>query len=251
MSLSNRSMPSAPTCALVLRMLSQPLCVHFGKLALNSGSWSSCGHSAIDGVPSFWKILKMVSISESPAKSGARVAISPRMQPTLHMSTGTLYSCEPRRISGARYQTVTTSCVYFGMGTEYALARPKSAIFSRSCRSTRIFCGFKSRWRMRFTWQNSVPRHSWKAMDLITLDSNCLPPRERMCFFKSCGRNSKTSTSFFVEQKTSSNLTTFSWFNSFRSAISRNAVLGMPSSSLSNFIFFMATSRPERTCLAL
>jgi hypothetical protein len=54
------------------------------------------------------KILKISSISESPGKRGLRVHISAKMQPTDHMSTPVEYCRPPSRISGERYQSVTT-----------------------------------------------------------------------------------------------------------------------------------------------
>merc|ERR1719446_1227282 len=113
-------MPEAPICAWVFRIFAQPLCDHFGKVGLKSGRSETPGQIASVGVPNFWKILKAVSISESPAKSGAPVAISARMHPTPHMSTGMLYSFEPSSISSGLYQTVITSCVYWGIGREKA-----------------------------------------------------------------------------------------------------------------------------------
>lgn len=56
----------------------------------------------------YLKILKISSISESPGNSGFRVHISAKMQPTDHMSTPVEYWRLPSRISGARYQSVTT-----------------------------------------------------------------------------------------------------------------------------------------------
>jgi len=53
-------------------------------------------------------ILKISSISESPGNRGFRVHISAKMQPTDHMSTPVEYCRPPRRISGARYHSVTT-----------------------------------------------------------------------------------------------------------------------------------------------
>ena len=44
-------------------------------------------------------------------KSGRLLAISAKMQPIDQMSTGHEYLLAPRRISGARYQRVTTSWV--------------------------------------------------------------------------------------------------------------------------------------------
>jgi hypothetical protein len=71
---------------------------------------------ALSNVSTLWvvtyrKILKISSISESPGKSGLRVHISAKMQPTDHMSTPVEYWRPPRRISGARYHKVTTSWV--------------------------------------------------------------------------------------------------------------------------------------------
>merc|ERR1711907_156256 len=77
-------------CACVLRILAQPFGCHFGKVGLKSGSSESPGHMASVGVPSFWKILKEVSISESPGKSGDPVAISANIHPTPQRSTGML-----------------------------------------------------------------------------------------------------------------------------------------------------------------
>ena len=43
------------------------------------------------------------------------------------MSTGVEYSFWPKRISGALYHKVNTSCVNVLIGTPKALAKPKSA----------------------------------------------------------------------------------------------------------------------------
>ncbi len=43
------------------------------------------------------------------------------------ISTGVEYSFCPNKISGARYQRVSTSCVKVLIGTPKALAKPKSA----------------------------------------------------------------------------------------------------------------------------
>mmetsp|Transcript_28779 Transcript_28779/g.72879 ORF Transcript_28779/g.72879 Transcript_28779/m.72879 type:complete len:255 (-) Transcript_28779:145-909(-) len=250
MSFSRRSMPSVPTCALVLRIESHPRWDHFGNVGLKSGSSETPGQICSVGVPSFWKILKIVSISESPAKSGAPVAISAITQPMLQRSTGTLYSAPPSRISGGLYHTVTTSWVYLGTGTVKARARPKSAILRRSLLSMRRFCGLRSRWRMRLAWQNSTPRHSWYTK-FLTVAGGRRPLSDRMYFFRSFSRNSKTSTSLFGLQKTSSSRTTLGWESSFSSAISLMAVLGTPSSCASSFICFMATDSPVRLLRAL
>mmetsp|Transcript_121292 Transcript_121292/g.368789 ORF Transcript_121292/g.368789 Transcript_121292/m.368789 type:complete len:251 (+) Transcript_121292:184-936(+) len=247
---SRSSMPSGPTCCAVLRIAAQPRPGHLGNVGLKSGSSETPGHVCSVGVPSFWKILKIVSISESPQKRGAPVAISALMQPMLQRSTGTLYRVAPRRISGGRYQTVTTSWVYFGTGTVKARARPKSAIFKCSRWSMRRFWGFRSRWMMRFEWQNSTPRQSWYAK-FLTAAGVRRPFNAFMYFFKSFSRNSNTSTSLFGLQKTSRSRTTFGCESSFSNAISLMAVLGTPSSCASSFICFMATNSPVRLLLAL
>ena len=46
---------------------------------------------------------------------------------THHMSICVEYSVDPRRTSGGRYQSVTTSLEYVLVGTDLALAKPKSA----------------------------------------------------------------------------------------------------------------------------
>jgi hypothetical protein len=43
---------------------------------------------------------------------------STKIQPIAHISMGVEYSVDPRRISGALYQSVTTSCEYGLPGTE-------------------------------------------------------------------------------------------------------------------------------------
>mmetsp|Transcript_24701 Transcript_24701/g.68894 ORF Transcript_24701/g.68894 Transcript_24701/m.68894 type:complete len:203 (-) Transcript_24701:563-1171(-) len=141
---SRSSTPSGPSCFAMLWTSAQGWRRHCGKLGLKSGSMSRPGHSALVGVPSFLKIWNIVSISLSPRKSAVPMAISPRMHPELHISIGSEYSSAPKRISGARYHTVTTSCVYLGMGTEKARAMPKSAIFKVFDLSIKMFCGFKS-----------------------------------------------------------------------------------------------------------
>src|SRR5580692_12459134 len=65
------------------------------------------------------KILKISSISESPGKSGFRVHISAKMQPTDHISTPVEYCRPPSKISGARYHSVTTYYVL----TKHAMKR--------------------------------------------------------------------------------------------------------------------------------
>ena len=67
--------------------------------------------AAVVGVPSRRKIASSCPSSESPANSGRHVAISARTHPAAQTSTGVEYERSPRRSSGARYQSVTTSLV--------------------------------------------------------------------------------------------------------------------------------------------
>ena len=50
------------------------------------------------------------------------------------------------------------------MASRYILASPKSAIFTWPVLETRIFCGFKSLWTMRWECRKSTPFNSWCVM---------------------------------------------------------------------------------------
>jgi len=88
----------------------------FIRGAEQPGSWSTWSsilrwndqRRASSWKQTYLKILKISSISESPGKSGFRVHISAKMAPTDHISTPVEYCRPPRRISGARYHSVTT-----------------------------------------------------------------------------------------------------------------------------------------------
>ena len=115
-----------------------------GGFILGSSQPSNSGRSFIEGhecrrwsgsstgVPSTLKMRESWSWSDVPGKSGRPEAISPKMQPQLHRSTGVEYLREPISTSGARYHSVTTSCVYERTGIPKARARPKSASLSLS-----------------------------------------------------------------------------------------------------------------------
>jgi hypothetical protein len=75
------------------------------------------GHDSSVGIPHSSKIFDNSSTSFFPCNSGSRVSSSPNIQPILHMSTAVPYFSAPRSSSGARYQSVTTSCVSFGGGS--------------------------------------------------------------------------------------------------------------------------------------
>lgn len=57
-------------------------------------------------------------------------AISAKIQPTPHISTAVVYLEAPRRMSGGRYQRVTTSLVNLATGILVPRAKPKSANFN-------------------------------------------------------------------------------------------------------------------------
>lgn len=124
------------------------------------------------------------------------------------------------------------------------------------------FCGFKSRWRIRWSWQTAIPRNNWNIKDyssvgylqiinneltlMVAISSS--PPIASMNFLRSESRYSKTNVSFFstwwsntrwkllfISDKqiepvcnTSHSRTMFGCFSSFNKAISRIAVHGTP-----------------------
>jgi len=121
---------------------------------LKSGKSSMPGQVVLSGVPLPLNILNIWSTSESPWKSGLRLAISTMMQPVDQMSTLKSYLFLPMRISGDRYHKVTTSCVRVFIGNSKLRASPKSHILmSWVSWLINTFCGFKSRCTMRRLWQ--------------------------------------------------------------------------------------------------
>lgn len=91
------------------------------KSVVKGTSWGICCRT-------YRNILKISSISESPGKMGLRVHISAKIHPTDHMSTPVEYCRPPRRISGARYHSVTTYVLI-----SYNLREFKSNWRSTSC----------------------------------------------------------------------------------------------------------------------
>ena len=69
-------------------------------------------------------------MSDRPGNNAYPVAISAKIQPMDHTSTGPQYLLAPRRSSGALYHNVTTSAVYGPDGRPDNLANPKSASFN-------------------------------------------------------------------------------------------------------------------------
>mmetsp|Transcript_514 Transcript_514/g.1321 ORF Transcript_514/g.1321 Transcript_514/m.1321 type:complete len:301 (-) Transcript_514:43-945(-) len=202
------------------------------------------GQDSSVGVPSSRKMRISWSSSELPGKSGRPDAISPKMHPTDQISTGVEYLRLPINTSGARYHSVTTSCVYDRTGMPKARARPKSAsLRAPSCLLMRRFCGLRSRWSTRRSWQKATPRRSWKR-SVLSVRASTLPSVWSRNFLRSWSRNSKTRVSFFSVWITSRSRTMLGCWSSLRMEISRMAVLGMPSSSASRRIFLSATSSP-------
>jgi len=68
------------------------------------------------------------SISESPGKMGLPVAISAKIAPMDHVSTAHAYFLHPRRISGARYHSVTTYHAAFGARVSDATWTHKTSV---------------------------------------------------------------------------------------------------------------------------
>lgn len=130
---------------------------HWGKVDLKSGNLDTPGQTFSFGVPRVLNILNSWSISLSPGKRARLVAISAKIQPIDQRSTAGPYSRLPIKISGARYQRVTTSCVYVLIGRLILLANPKSASLMFPRLSINKFWGLRSRWRTRWAWQWPIP----------------------------------------------------------------------------------------------
>ena len=125
-----------------------------GKVGLKSGRSTIPGHSFAVGVPWYWKILNIWSISLSPQNKPRFSTISVKIHPTDQISTPNEYCFYESSISGALYHRVSTSWVRVLIGTPKALASPKSAILIMPVAlSISIFCGFKSLWMILLEWQ--------------------------------------------------------------------------------------------------
>lgn len=79
------------------------------------------------------------------------------MQPIAQTSIGVEYSGASSKSSGAQYHNVTTCLVYGHIGIEYALASPKSPIFTFPSESIKIFYGFRSQCIIRRECNSTVP----------------------------------------------------------------------------------------------
>ena len=125
----------------------------------DNGAWID-SMSELDGLPRSSIICSTWFRVEVPGKIAFPRIISPKMHPTLHMSTAFEYFYDPRRISGALYQRVATYSVSTG-GSKYkifyiglqsserlltVLAKPKSANLAWHAALTRRLAGLRSRW---------------------------------------------------------------------------------------------------------
>ena len=77
-------------------------------------SLSRLSISYYDGFPVSSNTLSIWFKVEVPGKIALPINISPKMQPTDHISTALVYFLEPRRISGALYHLVATYSVRTG-----------------------------------------------------------------------------------------------------------------------------------------
>ena len=179
----------------------------------------------------------------TPGKVGTPVSISTKIQPTPHISSDPEYSVDPNKTSGGLYHNVTTSCEYVCDGTDFALAKPKSASFNSPISLMRRFCGFTSRCKTLLWWQYARPRKSWKRKSFTFLASRPPPPLPYLSMY--CERSVCTYSNTKVKV---SRVWIISWrvtmllcLSSFRRLASRMAVNGAPSSSWS-LISFNATT---------
>lgn len=124
----------------------------------------------------YLKIIVNIWSSVSARNKADLLNNSAMMQPAAQISHGDEYS-DCTRISGERYQSVTT----IGVNADSHPStrdKPKSVIFNRfPSRSINIFAGFKSRWMIRCACRKSVPRKSWydkfwRLYQIITVYSN-------------------------------------------------------------------------------
>lgn len=103
------------------------------------------------GLPSNSSILSTWLRVEFPGKIAFPRYISPKIQPTDHISTALVYLLDPSKISGALYHLVATYSVMMGSLTDWLtvamdLASPKSASLAKQSESSSILEGLRSRW---------------------------------------------------------------------------------------------------------
>ena len=177
------------------------------------------------------------------------------MQPSAQQSTGAPYVVAPRRSSGARYHSVTTSGVSAALRGVAARASPKSHSLSAPARVSSRFESLRSRWRTQLAWRCATAAQSWRIRHLtsdgakgVGIASSSRP--------SSCSQYSKTrkTESSFEPTATSCSRTTFGWRRRRSSAISRSEVSGIPSRSKPeppSFTRFSATRPPVSRSRAL
>ena len=177
-------------------------------------------------------------------------AVEQRERPASTAPPPTPSNKQKRNGTLATNHSVTTSCVSGRIGGQNARARPKSAIFNLPSLVTSKFWGFKSRCITPRMWQKLRPRSIWSVYDFTSIGSTG-PSQLSRYRFRSLSRNSKIRYNRPSFCRTSFSATMFGCCSSLSSEISLRAVDGMPSSSSSNRIFFMATKSPVMRSLPL
>lgn len=96
------------------------------------------------------------------------MSISAKMQPTLQISAGLPYECEPSSTSGALYHLVATSSVnmtsWLNLSATTDLASPKSHIFMLQSLLSSKLEGFKSLCIISAECRYLIPLQSWYKM---------------------------------------------------------------------------------------
>mmetsp|Transcript_10001 Transcript_10001/g.25807 ORF Transcript_10001/g.25807 Transcript_10001/m.25807 type:complete len:201 (-) Transcript_10001:469-1071(-) len=161
------------------------------------------------------------------------------MHPTDQTSMEDVYSVHDSSSSGARYHSVTTSCVIGGGGMPllspwscaYCRASPKSHTLSSPRLLYRMLEVFRSRCRIQFSCRYATPESSWSMSCFASDTENGCFILSSMQFLRSCSMYSITmyTSSLRLPMTTSGTLTMLGWWNCTRMLISRMAVLGKPS----------------------
>mmetsp|Transcript_8410 Transcript_8410/g.29889 ORF Transcript_8410/g.29889 Transcript_8410/m.29889 type:complete len:266 (+) Transcript_8410:290-1087(+) len=115
------------------------------------------------GVPITSKIRHSWCMKFLPGNSGLRPSSSAKMQPTLQMSTASVYMPSAESISsGGRYHRVTTCSVMSASSSSGTRRdRPKSVMRRSQFLVTSRFDGLRSRWMTSLRCAKRSPRMSW------------------------------------------------------------------------------------------
>lgn len=146
-------------------------------------------------------------------------------------------------ISGELYSLVVVIILCSRFGLPNIFAELKSISFITPLLSMTIFVGFKSLCIIQFWCRYESPSNIYFIMHftcsgLSIMFSLSLKSKSP----KSIAPYSRTQQRRPLRQKTSSNLITFGWFNSYKSLISRSNENSRPFKPIMFFYFFIATS---------